>query len=413
MTTEELNKKIAESPHMAWYNSIKEKIHYKFVSDSPEFTTVSALHEYVFNQVTGWTELKKQIPSDLNNSSLKFTSLLQQIEHFIDVSISADKNNIQNIWQSQVRQNLHQLVDAFPFDSPETKFLLKVHTEFNGCFNGAFKYITNNLDGLTHRDNFTGAIMAYEFALRNSNITKRGEIEVDILNKLKSDYVLNLSKSNKQLTEHIKVLDQINSEYTAKITKWKDDNENQVSTWFKHSKETLESTHSEANRKIKELELTYEEKLRLQKPAEYWSKRAIVLKKEGRKYVCWMSILVLMAASSLYFLLWQTPEGMLKSFFNGNASAIKWSIVYITFISFMVFGIRALYKVAFSSFHLARDAEEREQLTYFYLALVKDKNVDEKDKSLILQSLFSRADTGLLKEDSSPTMPGVADKFVK
>ena len=77
----------------------------------------------------------------------------------------------------------------------------------------------------------------------------------------------------------------------------------------------------------------------------------------------------------------------------------------MTFISFLAYGIRALHKVAFSSFHLSRDSEEREQLTYVYLALIKENAIDEKDKNLIMQSLFSRAETGLLKDDSGPTMP--------
>ena len=59
----------------------------------------------------------------------------------------------------------------------------------------------------------------------------------------------------------------------------------------------------------------------------------------------------------------------------------------------------------FSSFHLARDSEERHTLTYFYLSLLKESEIDPEEKKLIMQSLFSRADTGLLKEDSSPTMP--------
>ncbi|NJK98518.1 MAG: hypothetical protein HC905_29605 [Bacteroidales bacterium] len=37
----------------------------------------------------------------------------------------------------------------------------------------------------------------------------------------------------------------------------------------------------------------------------------------------------------------------------------------------------------------------------------------DEDRQLIMQSLFSRVDTGLLKEDSSPTMPGVADKIFR
>lgn len=59
----------------------------------------------------------------------------------------------------------------------------------------------------------------------------------------------------------------------------------------------------------------------------------------------------------------------------------------------------------FSSLHLARDSEERHTLTYFYLALLNETTITEDDRKLILQSLFSRSDTGLLKEDSGPTMP--------
>lgn len=58
-----------------------------------------------------------------------------------------------------------------------------------------------------------------------------------------------------------------------------------------------------------------------------------------------------------------------------------------------------------SAFHLARDARERYQLTRVYLAMLKANAVDPEHRAIILQSLFSRADTGLLKHDSGPTMP--------
>ena len=112
---------------------------------------------------------------------------------------------------------------------------------------------------------------------------------------------------------------------------------------------------------------------------------------------------------SLGTILWATPEQIYTSWFSSDKSAaIRWSIVYVTLISFMAFCIRAVTKVMFSSFHLARDCEERHTLTYFYLSLLKDSKVDDKDRQLIMQSLFSRAETGLLKDDSSPTMPNDA-----
>ncbi len=67
--------------------------------------------------------------------------------------------------------------------------------------------------------------------------------------------------------------------------------------------------------------------------------------------------------------------------------------------------LRLFVKLAISAFHLSRDANERLQLTHQYLALLKANVLDEKHRVIILQSLFSRADTGLLKGDSSPTFP--------
>lgn len=68
-------------------------------------------------------------------------------------------------------------------------------------------------------------------------------------------------------------------------------------------------------------------------------------------------------------------------------------------------------KYMFSNFHLARDAEEREKLTYLYVSLLNKGDFSEDERKIVLQALFSRSDTGLLKEDSSPTMPGISSVF--
>jgi hypothetical protein len=99
---------------------------------------------------------------------------------------------------------------------------------------------------------------------------------------------------------------------------------------------------------------------------------------------------------------------LVKIFSEDKCKAIRWSIVFLAFLSILIYGIKTLNKVTFSSFHLARDAEERYQLTHVYLALINEKALEKEDRLLVMQSLFSRADTGLLKEDSSPSMPGAA-----
>lgn len=82
----------------------------------------------------------------------------------------------------------------------------------------------------------------------------------------------------------------------------------------------------------------------------------------------------------LRFLLWVLyfflSDGTLKDLFEKTGSAIRWSIVFITFVSFLAFVIKTFAKLMFSSYHLSRDVEEREQLTYVYLALKKEGGVD-------------------------------------
>ena len=66
--------------------------------------------------------------------------------------------------------------------------------------------------------------------------------------------------------------------------------------------------------------------------------------------------------------------------------------------------------MTFSSYHLQRDAEEREQLTHLYLSLINEgADLDTDSRSIVLQSLFSRVDSGLISGDSSPTMPGLPE----
>jgi len=153
------------------------------------------------------------------------------------------------------------------------------------------------------------------------------------------------------------------------------------------------------------LENTYEEKLKLEKPAEYWKTRSHDLKVQGSYALGVLILLLLMVCRSLGYILVTSPEQIYASWFSDDKSAaIRWRVVYAILISFADYIIRSVNKYMFSSFHLSRDCEERHTLTSFYLSLLQDSKVDEKDRQLIMQSLFSRADTGLLKDDSSETM---------
>lgn len=415
MNNKEFKKLISHAKELDWFNSIDEKINYDHLELSLTFTKVTALHEYVSNQVIGWQNMES-VPAEIAASKGNYELLLGQIEHFGTQHINESSNELNRNWSYIVKQHILNIgaKNTFPFDCPETEFLISLNRVSPNYVRAAFEFMAGGVNNIANRNNLTGAILAYEFISKGKSLlTTRRKAEDVSLNKLKGEFTDYLSRSEQLMTEFLADSTKKYNEYTEGLDLFKTTKETEVIDWIQTSKSDLDLFDKDAKKKIADLEEAYDEKLRLSKPADYWNRRAEKLKKEGWMALYWLVSVVLLGCITLYFLLWQTPDGMLKSFFDDDKSiALKWSIIYITFISFLVIGIRAISKVMFSSFHLSRDAEEREHLTYVYLALIKESAVDVNDKHLIMQSLFSRADTGLLKDDSSPAMPGnIADRM--
>lgn len=158
----------------------------------------------------------------------------------------------------------------------------------------------------------------------------------------------------------------------------------------------------ERDARCTELENLYGEKLKLQAPAEYWKK---VEEDYSKKGTWWMVASVGISLATIGTLI--TLLANLPNLFSVNThwlDVFKNSAILTIITSIAAYVLRLFVKMAMSSFHLARDAKERNNLTYFYLSLIEKKAVSDKERAIILNSLFSRSDTGLLKGDSSPTM---------
>jgi hypothetical protein len=165
----------------------------------------------------------------------------------------------------------------------------------------------------------------------------------------------------------------------------------------------LEQFHDAARNKMAAIEQAYDEQMRLKKPADYWSGLEETYKHSGGLWAGVTTIAVLVLVSVGLGVAYNPP-----SVFNDtkvSLSGIKGAVLIGAAISMMIYLINLYVRLCISSFHLARDARERYQLTYVFLALIKDQAIQPEDRQLILSSLFSRADTGLLKGDAGPTIP--------
>jgi Family of unknown function (DUF6161) len=63
---------------------------------------------------------------------------------------------------------------------------------------------------------------------------------------------------------------------------------------------------------------------------------------------------------------------------------------------------RILLRMYLSGHHLATDAEERRTMIMTFLALAKNKSVEENDRKLILTALFRPGSDGIVKDDAAP-----------
>lgn len=413
MTNVELKEIIRKSPQADLYNNHDFTFNFPYLNHSKSFKGISSLYVFVNQQLKGWESYGENIPAEFKESIIYFQLIKQRIIEFVNSYAHQDLGeNIQS-YISTVLQAL-QNVRSKPlfYDFPEVEFLITVEKDLPGSFPSAYSVIVGDVSYpmLSSKESLIGMIAAYEFIRKDiSPIVERRNAEKKSMNNLRSDFVKYIAENEKETSKILKEsekkhLDQIDSVEEIKIEKF-----NSIEQWFDSSKNDFDSFYTSSNENIKALENTYNELLSLKKPADYWKERASELKKEGDKFFYILLGLVGFAVITLYLLLWLTPEGMQKTFFNDDRSlAIRWSIIYVTFISFLFFAIKAVMKSMFSSYHLSRDAEERQRLTYVYLAMVKDASIDKEDRHLVMQSLFSRADTGLLKEDSSPSMPGTS-----
>lgn len=153
------------------------------------------------------------------------------------------------------------------------------------------------------------------------------------------------------------------------------------------------------------LSRTYEEYLRLKGPARYWNELAKEYEAKGSTWRCWAMAISAVFVAGLCLMLYNPPAlyDLTQEFWSGKN--IKGTILSAIIVSIFAYVIQFTVKLALSSFHLARDAKERAQLTYFYLSMVKKGALQDTERAVVMQSLFSRSDTGLLKNDAGPTMP--------
>lgn len=364
-----------------------------------EFLTITSFYEFVKEQVEFWNTCTNGLTSQIRSAFINIVNLIESAGRANDPNQA--RNNIKSAISDANRNNFPTVYSTTPIAKFIKERYLENHAEADAACNYFCRYTTDS-SNFSSKEYFKGIISSVLFD--GVNDQNRSESEKHALNDLRNRFSEEHDKLYEEYLNRLQTLDQNYSYRTNELNIAF--NKLQVSNdeWKKEWEEQLKTFHNAGVTKLTDLEQTYNDKLRLEGPATYWKEMAKTYTDKGNHWRKWAVGTTSIFIIYLTLLLYNLPESWAKS--TGiTFSSIKSTIIFTLIASMGVYLINLFVKLTTSSYHLATDANERYQLTYVYLSLLHEKGVSDSERSIVLQSIFSRADTGLLKGDSGPTLP--------
>lgn len=415
MDNKEFRKNVGQHPFAEQLNSFSAKIGDGKVVPKKEIKGIVDAYIFCKKELQFWKQYS-DLPSHFQKIKAHWEACHNEILNLLKETSNQRnlENRLSNV-RSYFKDNINNNVKLLTSPSSYTDFLLDIYQKRKNLFGHAYNFLINGkIDQNLQMEKLAAAIEAYGFedSEYHEELTKRRESEKKSLAQIKNRYEELVGEANQQAQEYINESQSAYEQYSSSIDELHDEKKKDLEELLSQFEKSKKDFDQSAQEQIDNLTQTFQEHLRLKGPVKYWEKRARYYNDWGKKWLKWSSISIAGLAVLIFILLMWPPELFDVHIFTGDPIGIKWTVFFITFLSLGAFLIRNLTKMTMSAFHLARDAEERAQLTHVYLSLTKETNVEKDERQIAYQAIFGRSDTGLLRGDSSPTLPGqLVDRF--
>ncbi|WP_404458980.1 DUF6161 domain-containing protein [Sutcliffiella horikoshii] len=389
-----LNEQVKLELENLWEKEFKKReINLPFKKTTISFENHQAMINFINEEFPLWSKiLEDQQLSNLTNK------IKQSVSH--STNSHQATNNVRELFNLLV--NLTNQKEIIYSKSPEGKLISKLDkTEAIGFH----KYITNKPYNTRNSELNSkliyGTFLAILFEkgfVKKKDIQELLDSPEDIFNDYQTDYegAINALKQKKnELEEQIGTLQNF-------ILGIEEKTSNDISSLNKEWKKEVSDLVSEKKTYIETLEAQYSEKLKLSGPTQYWTELSKTYKKQG---IIW-SVISLIIGLGLGCIIWKLSLHLNLTDTTNVANTLQKYLIVAVATSIGFYLLSQGVKITMSRFHLSTDYEERAQLTNVYLALIKaEENYPTEEKQIILQSIFSRSESGLIKGDSGPVMP--------
>ncbi len=166
----------------------------------------------------------------------------------------------------------------------------------------------------------------------------------------------------------------------------------------------------EAEKRLKDLEEAYKEKLKLEAPEELWNSRA---DNQESSIFIWGALTIVTTIGLIILL----SQYLIPSIVHGLPSGNYWinpTSMMVLVTAFMIYIIKVEIKFWTSSWHLKKVYQQKAALTRFYQALIADgKEINGEERLLIMKALFGEVNTGLVSNSEKSDLDVVLNSILK
>lgn len=384
-----------------------------------EFKDIQSLSAFIKNEIKDWSEQEVRLENHKITEPIQYLkpiNWLNRLRTMIDIVESNKEETAPHLRSQNETALVNQLKVAsnqwLKSNTHTAKRLFELNSHFDkDTANGFLNFISKKQIGdISRSGNYSqlvGNLFGFEFirnTLKLETIERSEDIYIDSLRKrLLERTNETITEATERSNEHDLWIEKVSADWKN----WFDETDAYSENGIRDAEDRFNIFVNECTQRISALESAYGEKLRLEEPAKYWRNAASGYHKNGNFWAIVLGLTLSAGLLSLATLFTLWIKGWQPIPFQ--LSSIQGIIIFGAFLATYAYAVRSISRLLFSSFHLMRDSQEREQLTHVYLALIKDQAMDESSRDIVLQSLFSRTETGLLAEEHGPAMPGMSD----
>lgn len=403
-----------------WFTDRKVAIRLFPDETTRKFRSLSSFHDFVLKEHEYWKPIDPHVTAKFNQTLgfIRNATANPNSENHFNQQLNAALS-ILNATTSTIHNNQYILYSESSFAAEARQ----VREKYGNV--GYRAFLAGVLDSTTagpntngwDKNQFFGLFDAYVYQNLNDRLDSKLEEGETSLADAQSRFNVFLEESEEQQMAREETFAAFRKEYrdwkkrsSSKFKELMDGASQNHYEQMASQEERFNENEKKWNKRITELEELYQNKLMLEAPVKYWKELELRHRKTGRGFAVTAGVTVVVLVGILGALLYNWPPEWLEAG-KWNLNTLKGSFLLLTITSLSLYVVHFLAKFAVSSYHLARDAEERRQLTYIYLSLLQRNAVSTEQQEIVLSALFSRADTGLLKGEHSPSMPAAAQLF--